>query len=104
MTGHISLFAAQWRGTSTRFDCLCKADKIPAKRWLGYRLAGTRLVSFYLAKPKPAQIEIGRDRSPSLSPAPQAYASEKGEKLDTCFIDLPKAFDTVWRPGVLVNI
>ena len=39
--------------------------------WVG--LAGTRLFSLNLAKPKPAQNKIGRDCSPTLSPASQAY-------------------------------
>ena len=70
VTGHISLFCAQWNDAPTRFDCLCEDDEIPTKRWHWYGLAGTRLISFYLAKPKPSGIEIRRDRRPTLSAAP----------------------------------
>ena len=72
VTSHISLFGAQLSGASTRFYCLCVDDEIRTKRWRGYGLTGTRL-SFYLAKPKPAQIKIRRDCSPTLSSMPQYY-------------------------------
>ena len=52
----------------------------------GVKLAGlarTKL-SFYLAKPKPAQIEIGHDRSPILSPTPH-YPRAKWQRISKTY-------------------